>query len=82
MVGVCMTVVSIVKLVHPGGIGHLIDKLLALDSIIFLASAILSFTSMRRVARAAALEIWAETTFLVALVLVAVASILLSFEVF
>ena len=81
MVGVCMTVVSIVKLVHPAGVGHLIDRTLALDSIVFLASAILSFVSMRGAANAARVESWAEVLFLVALGLVAVAAVLLSFEI-
>ena len=80
MVGVCMTVVSIVKLVHPMGVGHLIDRMLALDSIAFLASAILSFISMRRAAGAVRLERWAETMFLLALGIVAVAAVLFSFE--
>lgn len=81
MVGVCMTVVSIVKLVHPAGVGHLIDKVLAVDSVIFLASAILSFVSMRRAASGVRIETWAETAFLFALALVAVASMLLAFEI-
>ncbi len=81
MVGVCMTVVSIVKLVHPMGIGHLIDRMLALDSIVFLASAMLSFISMRRTAGAEQLERWAETMFLLALGMVAIAAVLLSFEI-
>jgi len=81
MVGVCMTVVSIVKLVHPAGIGHLIDRLLAADSIVFLVSAIASFVSMRRSAGAARIERWAEATFLFALGLVAVATVALSFEI-
>jgi small-conductance mechanosensitive channel len=83
MVGVCMTVVSIVKLVHPSGIGFVIDKLLAADSLIFLASAILSFMSMQRTEAegAAQLERWAETAFLFALGLVAIAAVLLGFEI-
>ena len=83
MVGVCMTVVSIVKLVHPSGIGFVIDKLLAADSLVFLASAILSFTSMQRAAeeRAVLLERWAETAFLFALGLVAIAAVMLAFEI-
>ncbi len=81
MVGVCMTVVSIVKLVHPMGVGHFIDRMLALDSVVFLTSAILSFISMRRAASALRLERWAETLFLLALGMVAVAAVLLSFEI-
>jgi hypothetical protein len=85
MIGVCMTVVSLVKIVHlnASGSGLLIDKLLAADSLIFLASAILSFTSMQRGAGegAARLERWAETAFLFALGLVAITAVMLGFEI-
>ncbi len=81
MIGVCMTVVSIVKIVHLSGIGLLIDKLLAANSIIFLTSAILSFSSMRRTEGGARLERWAETTFLFALGLVAIAAVILALEI-
>lgn len=81
LVGVCMTVVSVVKLMHPGGIGVFIDKLLALDTVLFLASAILSFISMRVPALERRLESTAELLFVVALGLVAVAAVILSFEI-
>jgi hypothetical protein len=81
MIGVCMTVVSIVKIVHLSGIGLVIDKLLAANSIIFLMSAILSFMSMQRTEGGARLERWAETTFLFALGLVAIAAVMLAFEI-
>ncbi len=81
MIGVCMTVVSIVKLVHLNASGVLIDRLLAADSIIFLMSAILSFSSMQRMENAMRLERWAESTFLFALGLVAVAAVILAFEI-
>lgn len=81
MIGVCMTVISIVKLVHLSGIGVVIDRVLATDSIIFLLSAMLSFSSMQRNEDAARLERWAEATFLVALGLVAVAALILAFEI-
>ncbi|OGA33060.1 MAG: hypothetical protein A3G80_06530 [Betaproteobacteria bacterium RIFCSPLOWO2_12_FULL_62_13b] len=81
MIGVCMTVVSIVKIVHLSGIGLVIDKLLAANSIIFLMSAILSFSSMQRTEGGARLERWAETTFLFALGLVAIAAVILAFEI-
>jgi hypothetical protein len=81
MIGVCMTVVSIVKLVHLSGIGVVIDRVLAADSIVFLLSAMLSFTSMQRTEGAARLERWAEMAFVFALGLVAVAAVILAFEI-
>lgn len=48
MVGICMTVISIVNLA-PGQIRHgAIDELLSLDAVVFLASVIASYLSLRR----------------------------------
>ena len=48
MLGVCMTVISIVKLTQANqGIGYWVDDILAADAIIFLASAIISYLSIR-----------------------------------
>lgn len=79
MVGVCMTVISIVK-ITPQLDASLIDEALALDSVLFLASAILSFVSMRSAERGTRLERWAETMFLVALGFVAIVAVILAFE--
>ena len=81
MVGVCMTVISIVRLAHPGGFGRLIDKMLAGGSILFLVSVICSFVSMRLASRSDKLEKWAEYLFIAGLGILAVASVLLSFEI-
>ena len=46
MLGVCMTVISIVKLTQTNrGIAYWVDDLLALDALIFLASSCLLYTS-------------------------------------
>jgi hypothetical protein len=47
MLGVCVTVLSIGKLASPGTLHWLFDKLLGLASLAFLASAVLSFVSIR-----------------------------------
>jgi hypothetical protein len=47
LVGVCMTVISLVKLLHIGQAGSLLDKLLAIDALLFTISAALSYASMR-----------------------------------
>ncbi len=85
MVGASLTAIGIVKLSKPDLAGALIEKLLALDSMLFLASAVFSFVAMRRFWRLARqsdrLESWADTVFVVGLVLMVIAAILLAFEV-
>ena len=82
MVAVCMAVISVVKITSSGTLGVWIDKLLGIDSMLFLASTLLSFVSLRPVRRAANLEKWAEWIFLAGLTILALASLVLSFEVF
>lgn len=79
MIGVCMTVISILKLAHIGPIDTIIDRLLAFDGLVFLASATLSYASMRG-ERYKKLERRADVTFMVGLMGLAVCSLLLAFE--
>ena len=81
LVGACMTVISVVKLMHPGGVGVVIDKLLALGTVLFLASALLSFVSMRIPQLESRLEGFAEILFLVALAVAGIAAVVLSFQI-
>jgi len=76
-----MTVISVVKLMHPGGVGVVIDKLLALGTVLFLASALLSFVSMRIPQLESRLEGFAEILFLVALAVAGIAAVVLSFQI-
>jgi len=69
MLGVCVTVLSIGKLAPPGTVHWLFEKLLGLGSLAFLASAVLSFVSIRSRTPWGRLETLAELTFLAALVL-------------
>ncbi|MBI2778579.1 MAG: hypothetical protein HYX62_02150 [Gammaproteobacteria bacterium] len=75
LVGACITAVSLVKLMHLGRAGFFVDKLLALTTIMFLASAIVSFMSMRVQRLERRLESLAEMVFLVALGFVAIAAV-------
>lgn len=79
MVGVCMTVISIVKLLHIGRAGTWIDKLLAIDSLAFLASAAFSYLSMRSIALEQ-LEKRADRAFMLGLIGMAICAFLLAFE--
>jgi len=47
MFGVCIMVIIIVKGMPPNLTNHLINKALAIDSLLFMMSALLSFSSIR-----------------------------------
>lgn len=87
MVGVCMTVISIVKLTQVSRGESWMDELLALDSLVFLASALLSYFSLRanRISSNSAdgerFERWADTTFICGLILMGFAAIAITLEI-
>lgn len=81
MVGVCMTVLSIGRIGSGANWHMLVDKFLAVDALIFLASALLSFGSMRSRRRDISYEQWAETVFLCGLGLLALVAIVLAFTI-
>ena len=80
MLGVCMMVISIAKLLQLGSVGLAIDRLLALDSMLFLASAGLSYLAMRPSARSR-FERCADAAFMLGLVVLGICSVLLAFEI-
>ncbi|MGJ7499784.1 hypothetical protein ACSFBF_05435 [Variovorax sp. ZT5P49] len=79
MIGVCMTVMSIGHLGPRDDMRLLIDRLLALDALVFLASALLSFISMRARRSGARLEAWGEMVFIAGLGLLALGAVTLAF---
>jgi len=81
MVGVCIMVISIVKSMDSGLTNYLIDKVLAIDSFMFMISALLSFSSIRSVKDAISLERWAEIIFLLGLVSMTVITVVFAFEI-
>ena len=81
MVGVCIMVISIVKTTTPGLVNFLIDKALAIDSILFMISAVLSFSSIRLDQCTIRLERWAEIIFLLGLVSMTLITVVFSFEI-
>jgi hypothetical protein len=80
LVGVCITVISLVKILHIGQIGSLLDKFLAIDALFFTVSAALSYASMRR-AESASLEKYADYFFMLGLLELGACAVLLSFEI-
>lgn len=81
MIGVCMTVLSIGHLGPAGELRLVVDKLLAVDALVFLASALLSFISMRSGPRGSRFESHAELIFIAGLGLLALGAIVLAFAI-
>lgn len=87
MVGVCMTVISIIKLTQLNRGESWMDELLALDSLVFLASALLSYFSLRasRISsnnmNAERFERWADIAFICGLILMGFAAIAITLEI-
>jgi hypothetical protein len=65
----------------PGLANYLIDKALAIDSLLFMISALLSFSSIRLKKSTELLERWAEMIFLVGLVSMTLITVIFSFEI-
>ena len=81
MIGVCMTVLSIGHLGPGGEWRFLLDKLLAVDALLFLISALFSFMSMRSCRAQARLEACAELVFITGLCLLALGAVVLAFAI-
>lgn len=80
LVGVCVTVISLVKVLHIGQVGSLLDRLLAIDALLFTVSAVLSYVSLRG-GKFAHLEKYADNFFMLGLVELGVCAVLLAFEI-
>jgi hypothetical protein len=81
MIGICMTVLSIGHLGPAGEMRLIVDKLLAVDALIFLTSALLSFVSMRSSRAALRFESRAELIFIGGLVMLAMVAVALAFAI-
>ena len=79
LVGVCLTVISLVKVLHIGQVGSLLDRFLAIDALLFTVSATLSYASLRRI-ESAQLEKYADQFFMVGLLELGGCAVLLAFE--
>ena len=77
-----MTVISIVKLTQTNrGMAYWVDDLLALDALIFLASSIFSYLSIRSNSKKIYFEDIADKVFMLALLCMGAAVILLTLEI-
>ena len=82
MVGVCIMVITIVKTLSPNFVHYLIDEALAITSVLFMVSAMLSFLSIRAEKNAQRLETYAEVMFILGLGSMTIITLVLSFELF
>ena len=83
MLGICLTVIGLLRVVITvRGSQTLADDLLALDSILFLASCILSYVALRRrkTQRRHRLELLADRLFVAGLVPIVLASIIIVYQ--
>jgi hypothetical protein len=82
MLGVCMTVISIVKLTQSNrGVAYWVDDLLALDALIFLTSSVFSYLSIRSHSKNIYFEDIADKVFMLALLCMGAAVLLLTYEI-
>jgi hypothetical protein len=82
MVGVCMMVISVMQLLPKNSVSPWTDRILAINSLFFLASAMLSYRSLRTAGGSESMEKYADWLFLAGLGIMVLAGILVSFELF
>jgi hypothetical protein len=83
MIGVCMTVISITKVIGLHNGQHRIAEVFAFDALIFLISAVFSYFSMRNESNprsSTAMEKIADIAFMIGLALMTFAGFLLTYE--
>lgn len=82
MVGVCVTVITVIQITPNRSFASWADELMAVDSLLFLCSTFLSYWSIRHTDYRAMLERYADRIFLLGLAVMVFASFLVSFELF
>lgn len=80
MVGVCMTVITVMQLVPKDRVSSWADDLIAIDGLFFLASTIFSYWSLRSDSNTTKAEALADRLFLLGMILMVIISFLVAFE--
>ena len=81
MTGVCITIISIVRLVESNRhISTIIDNLMAFNSLIFLISCFLSYLSLRPLKNARTFERYADILFMTGLSMMVIGGFFLTWE--
>jgi hypothetical protein len=82
MVGVCMTVITVMQLAPKNSISSWADDLLAIDSLFFLGSTMLSYWSLRSERNSGRAEVVADRLFIAGMILMVLIGFLVAFELF
>jgi hypothetical protein len=82
MVGVCMTVITVMQLAPKNSISSWADDLLAIDSLFFLGSTILSYWSLRSERNSGKAETIADRLFIAGMIMMVMIGFLVAFELF
>lgn len=82
MVGVCMTVITVMQIAPKNRLTSIADDLLAIDSLLFLISTLLSYWTVRPSPSNQKVELWADRFFLIGMIFMVVISFLVAFELF
>ena len=77
-----MTVITVIQIAPENAISSWADKMLAVDSLLFLASTMLSYWSIRHRDQLASVERNADRLFLIGMMLMVMISFLVAFELF
>ncbi len=77
-----MTVITILQLAPKNGISEWADNLIALDSLVFLASTMLSYWSIRHKENLIMIEKLADRCFMVGMLFMVGINFLVAFELF
>jgi hypothetical protein len=80
LVGVCVTVISLIKVLHIGHAGMIIDRLLAINCMLFTVSALLSYASIRGY-KTEQMESYADQFFMLGLIELGGCAVLLALEI-
>ena len=77
MVGICMTAISLMRLVPDT---EWLDNIVAFDSLFFMGSALFSYASIRITRNTEKLESFADSLFVVGMVLMVIINFLFAFD--
>ena len=82
MVGVCITVITVMQIAPKSRISSWADVLVAVDSLLFLASTMFSYWALRQKSSMPASEKYADWFFLTGMIFMVIICFLVSLELF
>jgi hypothetical protein len=82
MVGVCITVITVMQIAPKDRLSSWADVLVAVDSLLFLASTIFSYLAIRPVSTSRTIERYADRFFIIGMIFMVLICFIVSFELF